>query len=286
MSEFLLNTGKNLLTSINSGIIDSGFDRNVEPLEIEAIHTKYNGNPLIVIIEPADLTISDDVSIAMSGGRTGYGRMDSVPDYRGTTRSIAISFKMIKSEVYNGQAAVSNNTVTANLLKQLLYPSYIKTGNQNTSIIKSAPYFKIKYGDLIGNFKGDALSGYFSALKVTESGGGAKGIGDNLGQGINGVKIPIEYSVTMTFNPLHDHVVGWYDDKFADDGRINWPFNTGLADNSTPGAPAGAGGNNVAPEEIPIPGSPSAVSAGAATQDMGITTGESDPGGGGDAFMV
>ena len=73
----------------------------------------------------------------------------------------------------------------------------------------------------------------------------------------------------MTFHPLHDHVVGWYDDKFADDGRINWPFNTGLADNSTPGAPGGVGSNNVAPEETPVPGSAPATSAELAAQIPG-----------------
>ena len=68
-----LNTGKNILTAVNKGIVNSGLNYNVEPLEIEAIHTKNNGNPLIIIIEPADLSISDDVSISMNAGRSGYG---------------------------------------------------------------------------------------------------------------------------------------------------------------------------------------------------------------------
>lgn len=267
-----LNTGKNILTAVNQGIVNSGLNYNVEPLEIEAIHTKYNGNPLIIIIEPADLTISDDVNISMNAGRSGYGRMDSVPAYNGTTRSINIDFKMVKSEVLNGPEAISNNTVTANLLKQVLYPSYLKTGNQNTSVIKSAPYFKIKYGDLIGNFKGGALSGYFTKLSVDGNDSGNGGIGNNLGLGMGGVKIPIEYSVKMSFTVLHDHVVGWYDDKFADDGRINWPFNTGLPDNISAGGPGGSGGNNVTATENPIPGSPGAVSAEAATNTELMTT--------------
>ena len=265
-----LNTGKNILTAVNKGIVNSGLNYNVEPLEIEAIHTKNNGNPLIIIIEPADLSISDDVSISMNAGRSGYGRMDPAPDYRGTTRSISIDFKMVKSEVLNGKEAVSNNTVTANLLKQVLYPSYLKTGNQNTSVIKTPPFFKIKYGDLIGNFKGGALSGYFTTLSV--DGNESGGIGNNLGLGIGGVKIPIEYSVKMKFNVLHDHVVGWYDGKFADDGRINWPFNTGLPDNVTAGGPGGVGGNNVDQGSTPVPGSPAAVSAEAATNTELTTT--------------
>ena len=255
-----LKAGKNLLTSINKGIVNSGLDNNVEPLEIEAIHTKNNQNTLIILIEPADLTIDDNVRIGMSAGRYGYGRMDPVANYTSTTRSIEIGFKMIKSEVLNGVEAVTNNTITANLMKQLLYPAYIDTGNQNTSVIKTAPYFKIKYGDLIGNFDGGSLSGFFTSINISNSPGNL--IGDNLGIGVGGVKIPIEYSVRMTFNVLHDHVVGWYDNKFAGDGRLNWPYNTGLSSNITAGGPGGTGANNTAPGGVPIPGSPDAVSAG------------------------
>lgn len=254
-----LNMGKNLLSAVNKGLINT--DKNVQPLEIEPIHTTYNGNRLVILIEPADLDINDNVRIGMSAGRGGYGRMDQIANYSNTTRSIEISFKMIKSEVQNGFEAVSNNTITANLLKQVLYPAYIDTGNQNTSVIKTAPYFKIKYGDIIGNFQGGSLSGYFTTVNISNSGGGI--IGDNLGLGVGGVVLPIEYSVRMTFNVLHDHVVGWYDNKFAGDGRLNWPFNTGVDSNLTAGGPGGVGGNNVSATGQAVPGSPGAVSAGA-----------------------
>ena len=143
----------------------------------------------------------------------------------------------------------------------MLYPAYIDTGNQNTSVIKTAPYFKIKYGDLIGNYAGGSLSGFFTSVNISNSAGGI--LGDNLGRGVGGVKIPIEYSVRLTFSVLHDHEVGWYDDKFAKDGRLNWPYNTGLSSNSTAGGPGGTGGNNVSSTGQAVPGSPGAVSAGA-----------------------
>ena len=256
-----LNTGKSLLTSINKGLGAGTIDGTVEPLIIEPIHTNYNGNPLLILIEPADLSIDDSVSISMGAGKAGYGRMDPIATYSGTSRSIEISFKMIKSEVINGPEAVTNNTVTANLLKQLLYPAYIDTGTQNTSVIKTAPYFKVKYGDLIGNFEGESLAGFFSSVNISNSAGGK--VGDNLGFGVGGAIIPIEYSVRITFNVLHDHVVGWYDNKFAGDGRINWPYRTGLDSNITAGGPGGIGGNNVGVGSTPIPGTPGAVSAGA-----------------------
>ena len=254
-----LKTAQQILTSVNKGLINSGLDGNVEPLEIQAIHTKLNDNPFIILIEPADLDIRDSVNIAMSADSAGYGRLDPVGNYQGTSRSISVSFKMIKSEVLNGREAVSNNTLTANLLKQAIYPSYVDTGTQNTSVIKNPPYFRIKYGDLIGDYRSGGLAGFITSMRVSNTVFGRGGLGDNLGLGVDNVKIPIEYNVEFDFSVLHEHEVGWYDGKFAKDGRINWPFNSGISGNNTAGGPGGIGDNNAAPAGIPIPGSPAAV---------------------------
>ena len=253
-----LKTGQQILTSISAGLVNSGLDGNVEPLEIQAIHTKYNEDPFIILIEPANLNITDNVSISMQGSSAGYGRLDQIGTYSGTSRSISITFTMIKSEVLNGKEAVSNNTITANLLKQSVYPSYIDTGTQNTSVIKTPPYFRIKYGDIIGDYRAEGLAGFISSLRITNG----RDFGNNIGIGVSGVKLPIEYGVEITFNVLHEHEVGWYDGKFAKDNRINWPFNTGLSNNDTAGGPGAAGGNNVDTSNIAIPGSPEAISAG------------------------
>jgi len=267
MVDFLKKTGQQILTSINKGLVSSGLDGNVEVLEIEAIHTKFNKDPFIIKIEPAELSVSDDVSISMTGGSTGYGRMDPIGNFTNTSRSIRIDFIMIKSEVLNGVEAVSNNTLTANLLKQSLYPSYVKTQTQNTSVIKTPPYFRISYGDLIGDYRGRGLTGFISTMSISNQ--TFEGLGDNLGIGINGVKIPIEYQVSMTFNVIHEHLVGWYDGKFADDGRLNWPFNSGISGNSTEGGPGFAGANNVPQQGAAVPGSPDSVSAKVATKGNG-----------------
>lgn len=262
-------TAQQVLTSVNSGMVNSGLDENVEILEIEALHTTYNNKSFIIKIEPAELSISDNFSIAMGAGDTGYGRMDPVGNYTGTTRTIDISFVMIRSEVMNGEKGVSNNTVTANLLKQALYPSYIKTQTQNTSVIKTPPYFRIKYGDLIGDFESIGLTGFFSSVRVSNE-SGYEGIADNIGLGANGVRIPIEYSVSLNFNVIHEHLMGWYDGKFADDGRLNFPFNSGMPSNPTQGGPSFAGSNNAPPAGTTpaVPGSPSATAAAVSTKGI------------------
>ena len=244
-----LKASKQVVSALNKGVVDSGLDKNVELLEIEALHTKTGDAPLIIIIEPANLSIDNDVRIQMSEGSTNfYGRAEGMPSYASTRRSIDIGFMMIKSEVLNGSEAVTNNTVTANLLQQVLYPAYMDTGTQNTSVIKTPPFFRVKYGDLIGDFKGNQRVG------------GWRGeIGENLGYGMNLVKIPISYRVQLNFNVLHEHVVGWYDGKFGGNGNINWPINTGIPGMSSYGAPGKAAENPGAGEKKAVPGTPSAV---------------------------
>ena len=256
---------KSISAAVNSGLVEGPIDKEVELLEIEPLHTTINGNALIIQIEPADLTIDSRFTIGMTESSGLYGRAEGLAVYSHTRRTISLRFKMIKSQVLNGREAVTNNAVVANLLQQLLYPAYTPTGGQNTSVIKTPPFFRIQYGDLIGDFKGGqkkGLPGYFSNLDVGIGGGGyGSSIGDNFTFGVGDVKIPIEYTVSMAFNVLHDHIVGWYDGKFAGDGRNNWPLNTGVVINSTLDGPGFLGGNPGAGGTTPIPGSTATVVA-------------------------
>lgn len=261
---------RNLISTLNTiGTVRSGADKTIEPLEIEAIHTKYRNKPLVIIIEPSDLSINNDINIGSSPGSIQqYGRMDPLQNYASTSRSMNISFKMIKSEVYNGKEAVTNNTLTANLLQQIIYPSYIKTGTQNTAVIKTPPYFRIKYGDLIGNFtkgKNMGLTGYITRLNVSAGAGyyGGSSLAANIGIGLSGTKIPIQYEVDITFNVMHEHVVGWYDGEFADDGRVNFPFNSGVTGLERSGI---TGGESPQGTTL-VPGSPDAVTGKAAQEN-------------------
>ena len=62
-------TAQGIMSTINSvGLVRSGADKTVEPLEIEVIHTKYGKKPLTIIIEPSDLSINNDVTIGSSPG--------------------------------------------------------------------------------------------------------------------------------------------------------------------------------------------------------------------------
>ena len=270
MSDFgsSINISRGMSSLFNAGTVKGIVDDDVEFLEIEPLHTTINGESIIILIEPVDLTINNSVSIGMAGSGQLYGRADPIPSYTGTQRRISISFKMVKSYVLNGPEAVSGNTLTANLLQQLSYASYTPTAKQNTSVLKTPPYFRILYGDLIGDFKGGqrkGLPGFFQTLSVSSDGSGGA-LGANLTYGLSDTVLPIEYSVRLEFSVMHDHVVGWYDGKFAGDGRNNWPYNSGIVINQTPDGPGNTGGN---PQGDPpsVPGSPAEVTAKAAQSD-------------------
>jgi len=260
-----INISRGMSTLFNAGTVKGIVDDDVEFLEIEPLHTTINGESIIILIEPVDLTINNSIRIAMGGSGQLYGRADPIPSYTGTMRTISINFKMVKSYVLNGPEAVSGNTLTANLLQQLNYASYTPTAKQNTSVLKTPPYFRILYGDLIGDFKGGqrkGLSGFFTILSVSGD-GGAAGLGSNLTYGLSDTVLPIEYTVRMDFTVMHDHVVGWYDGKFAGDGRNNWPFNSGIVIDQTPDGPGNIGGNSQG-DPPSVPGTPAELTAKAA----------------------
>ena len=248
MADFgkLIKTVKDVSALFNGGIVKGMIDEDVELIEIEPLHTTINGESIIVLIEPVDLTIDNSVRIGMTGGGNYYGRADNIPSYSGTDRSVTISFKMVKSYILNGAEAVSSNTMTANLLQQLIYPAYMPTAKQSTSVLKTPPYFRILYGDLLGDFKGGqrkGLPGYINNLRMSMRNRGD--IGENLTYGVNDTVLPVSYDVSIDFNVLHDHTVGWYDGKFAGDGRTNWPNNTGIVIDQTADGPGFSGGNVV-----------------------------------------
>jgi len=257
----IIKTTKDIAAVFNGGTVKGVIDDDVELLEIEPLHTSINGSNIVVLIEPVDLSIDNNVNVGMSVGGEFYGRVDGIATYKHTRRTLRVGFKMVKSYILNGAEAVSSNAMTANMLQQLVYPAYTATAKQNTSVLKTPPFFRILYGDLIGDFKGGqrkGLPGFISGLSVSL---GRGNVGENLNYGVNETVLPVEYTVSIDFQVLHDHPVGWYDGKFAGDGRTNFPFNTGVVINQTADGPGMAGGNPGAGEKTAVPESPSAVVA-------------------------
>tara|TARA_B100001123_G_scaffold418763_1_gene523139 strand:+ start:1367 stop:2233 length:867 start_codon:yes stop_codon:yes gene_type:complete len=269
---------KKVSSLFTGGTVKGPIDENVELLEIEPIHAKINGESIIVLIEPTDLVISNTVSPQMSDQGGFYGRAEGLARYTGTRRNITIRFNMVKSHILNGADSVSSNAMTANLLQQLVYPAYTNTGLQSTSVIKTPPYFRILYGDIIGDFSGGqrkGLSGYIGSLSV-DIGGPGSSIGENLTYGLSDTNIPASYAVDIGFTVIHDHVVGWYDGKFAGDGRTNWPLNTGIVIDQTADGPGGTGGQILDTAATLTPGPTKLITSAATSGKAKLATKSSD----------
>jgi len=252
---------KKLEAQYNTGKVTNATNKEIELFEIEPIHTTLNGNNLLIQIEPADIRIDTSVSPSYSQVQA-YGRADPMLTYGGTSRSYSVSFDMVKSSYFDTPTNVSNNAQVINLLQQLLYASYVETATQNTAVIKTPPFFRIRYGNIIGNFKNGQNTGITGVIKGLRIRMGK--IADNITYGHGDILLPREYSVSFSFDVVHEHVVGWYEGKFARDGRNNYPFDTGYDINT---GPDGAGNEGTTPSANSPPGSPSYTIAEATQRD-------------------
>ncbi|MDC1161108.1 hypothetical protein OAT10_05065, partial [Luminiphilus sp.] len=146
-----------------------------------------------------------------------FGRMDPIPTYSGTTRTMSLNIT-IPSDSY---AHAWRNMQNISMLIQSLYPSYDGEGRFSTTRIAASPLMKISWGNLINSPRGtrsgvlatiDSLSmtpkleaGYFEWGSKTEK--EAQKAAD--GQCQNSFLIPKEISIDLSFGVLHDIPLGW-----------------------------------------------------------------------------
>ena len=154
---------------------------------------------------PAFITsFSDNYNIGWSG-ESSFGRVDPVKHYQSTTRSISAAFDILAR---NKDIAVDNFKKYTELIK-MTYPAYGEQigNNPNVRTIKASPLLRIKYSNyifsednpigLLGCFQGVIFQPNFEAGHFLDGAGG----GDP-------VMIPIAYSLSFNFEPLHEKVLG------------------------------------------------------------------------------
>ena len=178
---------------------------------------------------PAFITqFSDDYNVGWSGDTT-FGRTDPIKHYTSTTRRIQASFDILGR---NREIAVDNFQKYGRLI-QMLYPVYSDPiGNSNNSrTIKAAPLIRIKYANyikspanasgLLGCIQGFSFNPDFAS-----------------GHFLNGSNemIPIKYSATIVFEPLHEKPIG--SDMSGDFLDSSFPYNqeTKKRNSRSPGA--------------------------------------------------
>lgn len=141
-----------------------------------------------------------------------YGRMDPIPVYNGTTRTIKFDLALPS----NGLAHSREIAKKLEILTKNLYPSYQTNGNVN--VISSPPLVSVCFSNIIyDKYNNTFILGYFqNGVSITsdfEKGTFARGEGYEI--------YPKAYNLSFTLNVLHSYTPGYQNIN----GTVTNPFN-------------------------------------------------------------
>jgi len=126
-----------------------------------------------------------------------FGRVEPVGSYKGTSRSISLSFVVVAMS-YPGFTVMWKKI---NQFAKLVYPTF-----RNGVMVKS-PVTRMRIGDLITDADGNGLPGYISALNFDHTNAPWE-ISEWLGPGVAGFnepgKAPQLVKVNLTFDVIHE----------------------------------------------------------------------------------
>ena len=213
---------------------------------------------------------------------TVYGRMDPIPAFQGTARTISLEWDVVAGSIAESKL----NMAKCETLMAMLYPTYEKAGNSNT--IASSPIFKFKFGNFAQNSAdgprtaraaNGGLTGYIAGFTFEPD--FESGIIDNPDPKDFGKFYPQRVTLAAEFTVLHTHELGWKKEGSKPLWAENQPgaIGAGMAQSGFPystrgasGTGAGAGGSSSTPGVSSMPHVPMGSSADG-TDDDGSATG-------------
>lgn len=172
---------------------------------------------------PAFITqFTDDYTVAWGGGNV-FGRIDPIKHYQSTGRRINCAFDILGR---NEEIALKNFQNFSRLI-QSLYPVYSDPvgGSPKSRTIIAAPLFRIKYANYMSSPRSDkgllgCVNG-FSFQPKFESGHFFTDSGE---------MIPLVYSMTFVFEPLHEEPLGHDPNGFFLDKTFPYHINADQAE--------------------------------------------------------
>lgn len=135
----------------------------------------------------------------------GFGRVDPVKTYGGTTRTISLSF------IVHAFAPSDLKLIYKKLtwLSSMVYPEY-----DADMLYKSGPVSRLRIGDLMSSKNPGGLAGTIDQLSIEYS--------DQIWELAKDNKVPMGYRVSLSFTVLHDVPIGrGIDGKFGGIGTID-----------------------------------------------------------------
>ena len=151
-----------------------------------------------------------------------YGRMDDIATFQGTTRQISVTWDV--PAFSNEEAKL--NLQKASLLFSMLYPTYEPSPNMGgAGQMSAAPLLKMKFANLICNMAGGNSNGGVESSGLVGFIEGSAIMNPNFERGFHdpgfGELYPMAYSLSLTFNVLHTHKLGWESGAGRGNSRLN-----------------------------------------------------------------
>lgn len=206
-----------------SDVVDKDISQNAPDYE-NNIRTKFKGYNLVIyfptcpveeenaIAFPAFIKkVSDKFNVSYDPKQV-YGRMDPIPIYQRTTRTIQFDLDIPSS----GLAQSREIAKKLDILTKNLYPTYQKNGSVN--VIASPPLVTIFFSNLIyDKFSNASLLGYFNGgIEISHD--LSKGVFSR-GEGYE--TYPRSHTLNFVFNVLHYYTPGYQNIK----GIVQNPVN-------------------------------------------------------------
>ena len=138
-------------------------DPDFQVLEVQSL---ISGE--LVNVDGAITSLSDSWAIGFNE-EVVYGRIDPIPTYSNTTRTISISLDLVPlSNGAEGMAwdAVGAQAIVARLA-QMIYPAHESTTGWNGAVLKAPPLMQIRLNNVICGKNGGFLKVFLKAFNVT-----------------------------------------------------------------------------------------------------------------------
>ena len=166
---------------------------------------------------PAFITQFNDAYGIGWGGSTNFGRTDPIKHYQSTTRNISAAFDIVSR---SREIAVKNFQQYTQLIR-MNYPAYGPEigGANKVRTIQSAPLFRIRYANYISSPTNEAgLLGCMQGVNFQPNFDGGHFISST------GDLLPMIYSLSFTFEPLHEAPLGFDSDTSTWLGGDEFPY--------------------------------------------------------------
>lgn len=190
---------------------------------------------------PAFLELFSDAYTSNWDEETVYGRMDSIPTFRNTQRTLSIAWN-VPADSFDDAAA---NVAKVNQLISFLYPLYdqLNTGGGATSLNQS-PMVRVSFGNLIQNaVDGRGLLGYLAGVTfdpVLEHGMFTRNaspstfhLNRHSPRSSGQEYYPKTFRLNFELTVLHEHELGfgihqgWFSQNDSAVNFTNFPYTTG-----------------------------------------------------------